>query len=132
MPGTKELCEPSVPEKVPVVGTATPRQPSGAGNPSQARGPGDIMQGRGPRGEEVCQLYWSLVLRNVWAQAPEEGRGGALPRHCWWKACAGPVASGGSSPTSWVRKHRYPGAPAWGLEAQMPVALAEAGASLSF
>lgn len=46
-----------------------------AGSPSQAWGSGDMMQGRGPRGEEVCQLYWSLVLRNVWAQAPEEGRG---------------------------------------------------------
>jgi len=119
MPDAKLLREPSVPEKAPVAGTATPRRPGGVGRPSQAGGPGDIMQGQA-RGEEARQLYWSLVLRNVGARGPAGGR-----------RAQGPWPDGASSPASWVGKHRCPGPPAWGLEAQMLVVLVEIGVSLS-
>lgn len=48
-------------------------------------------------------------------------RVGALPPHCWWQVCSGPVARGLAG--------LCPGAPGWGPEAQTVLALAEGGGS---
>lgn len=98
--------EPSVPEQAPVVGTVAPRWPSRW--PSQAGGGAVWGRNAGPRpkrGRDASALL--VVGLEMWGLRPLRGAG-ALPRHCWWKACAGAVASGGQQ------------SPVPGQEAQTP------------